>query len=63
MTLDPAVIAALDAAAEFAGWVRGRNEAGVDGWLDRAEMIPTLRAGAMGLRRDEAEVQAGLTVA
>src|SRR5207244_45310 len=47
---DPAVRTALDVAEEFAGLVRGRNGAGLDGWLNRADAIPTLRAFAMGLR-------------
>ena len=59
--LDPAGQMGLDAAEEFAARVRQRNGAGLDGWLSRAEAIPTLRAVVSGLRRDEAAVRAGLT--
>lgn len=53
---------ALNAAEEFAGLVRERNGAGLDGWLDRADAVPALKSFAAGLRRDEAAVRAGLTL-
>jgi transposase len=60
--LDSDVRVALAAAEEFAGLVRERSGAGVDGWLNRADAIPTLKSFAAGLRRDEAAVRAGLTL-
>lgn len=60
--LDPEVRQALEGAEEFARLVRERNGAGLDGWLNRATAIPSLRAFATGLRRDEAAVRAGLTL-
>jgi transposase len=60
--LDPEVRIALEGAEEFAALVRQRNEAGLGGWLNQADAIPTQRAFAMGLRRDEAAVRAGLTL-
>lgn len=60
--LDPGMRIALDTAEQFAELVRKRNGAGLDGWLGRAEAIPTLRSFTSGLRRDEAAVRAGLTL-
>ena len=60
--LDDAVRNELETAEQFAAWIRERNGAGLDGWLVRAEAVPTLRSFATGLRRDEAAVRAGLTL-
>lgn len=60
--LDPDVRTALETAEQFAELVRKRTAAGLDGWLHQAEAVPTLRAFAVGLRRDEAAVRAGLTL-
>jgi transposase len=60
--LAPDVRAALHAVEEFAVLVRERNGAGLDGWLSRADAVPTLKSFATGLRRDEAAVRAGLTL-
>jgi transposase len=59
--LDSEVRQALEGAEDFARLVRERNGAGLDGWLNRASAIPSLRAFATGLRRDYAAVRAGLT--
>lgn len=60
--LAPDVRAALHAAEGSAGLVRERNGAGLEGWLNRADTVPTMKPFAMGLRRDEAAVRAGLTL-
>lgn len=60
--LGDAVRSELEAVEQFAALIRERNGAGLDGWLVRAEAVPTLRAFASGLRRDEAAVRAGITV-
>ncbi len=60
--LDPDVRNAVETAEQIAELVRQRNGAGLDGWLGRAEAVPTLRAFAAELRRDEAAEQAGLTL-
>lgn len=46
--LDPEVRIALEGAEVFAALVRQRNGAGLGGWLNRADAIPTLRAFAAG---------------
>lgn len=59
---DPDVQTAFETAEQFAELVRQRNGVGLDGWLGRGEAVPTLRAFAAWLRRDEAAVRAGLTL-
>ncbi len=60
--LGDAVRSELETAEQFAALIRERNGAGLDGWLVRAEAVPTLRAFASGLRRDEVAVRAGITL-
>ena len=60
----PAVELAVTLAQEFAAMVRGREAAGLDSWLERAEASgqADVRSFAGGIRRDYAAVQAALTV-
>jgi transposase len=60
---DPDVRQTLVRAEEFAQVVRDRNGVELDNWLSRVSVTPALQAFAAGLRRDEAAVRAGLTLA
>jgi len=59
----PAATACHLARAFFA-LVRGRDAAALDGWLDEAEQsdLPEMSGFALGIRRDRAAVDAGLTL-
>lgn len=53
----------LEVAEEFAHLARERNGVNLDNWLSHASVTPALQAFAAGLRRDDAAVRAGLTLA
>jgi len=59
----PAALACHLARAFFA-LVRDRDAAALDGWLDEAEGsdLPEMSGFALGIRRDRAAVDAGLTL-
>lgn len=58
-----AVQTTIELAERFAEVVRGRQAAGLDEWLDRAEAsgLPEFRGLARSIRQDEAAVRAGLS--
>jgi transposase len=58
---DEEIRQAAELAKEFAGMIRREREAALEGWLGRAEGIPSeLRGFAARLRQDQAAVEAAL---